>query len=36
VSTIDTWIERDEKRKKAIVPIGFWRSGFGGEMKKAA
>jgi hypothetical protein len=36
VALIDEWIARDEKRKKAIVPIGFWRSGFGGEIKKAA
>jgi hypothetical protein len=31
-----TWIIADEKRKKAIVPIGFWRGGFGGARKKAA
>jgi len=36
VAMLNAWIERDERRKKAIVPIGFWRGDFGGEMKTAA
>lgn len=30
------WIIADEKRTKAIAPIGVRRGGFGGELKKAA
>jgi hypothetical protein len=36
VDIIDRHVEAVEKRRKAIVPMGFWRSDFGGEMKKAA